>query len=122
MDQQAKNIMFACAAVYGGFAFLFLIYFCKILTSCTKNDVRVMESDMKSAATGFSEMSVSVCADDTSKANTCINEGYLVDITVEDNRMKTFPNVDQKEDDQFSCQPPLVTSAEDELKDMKRAA
>lgn len=78
------------------------------------------ETDPKSATTDNSEIDASVGVNDTSKAN--VNEGYLVDITIEVNRMKTFEDVDRKEDGQVLYQPPLTTNAEDELKDMKRAA
>lgn len=122
MDQQKTLlILVACASVYGGVALLFLFYCCRILLKCfLKYDEEEPENDPKSATTGISEIDASVCVNEPSKA--IVNEGYLVDIAVEDNRMKPFEEVDRKVDDQGSYQPPFTTNAEDELKDMKQAA
>lgn len=120
MDIKQKNflILVTCAIVYGSIAFLFLIYCCRILLKCKieKHNERE-ENEMKSHVSGFSEISASVCMDDERKAQK-INEGYIDEISVEDNAaaMKTFSNADGKEEGQVSHQLPFM-HREDERQD-----
>lgn len=121
-QQKALLVLIACATVYGGIALLFLIYCCRILIKCATKDHEEEENDPKSAATGFSEIEVSVCVEKKSKGN--VNEGFLVDVTVEDDGAKTFSavsNVDQKEEDDKQ-KPPLTTNEEEGQKDTNPAA
>ena len=122
-QQKALLVLIACATVYGGIALLFLIYCCRILIKCATKDHEEEENDPKSAVTGFSEIEVSVCVENKSKGN--VNEGFLVDVTVEDNGAKTFSavsNVDQKEEDENKQKPPLITNEEEGQKDKNPAA
>ena len=100
MDTKQKNllILFACTAIYGSIVFFFLIFCCRILlNSKSKKRIERKESANKSHITSFSEISASVCADEESKVPK-INEGYVVDISGDDNATgsKTFSDVDRK--------------------------
>lgn len=119
MDQpKTLLILIACATVYGGIALLFLIYCCRILFKCATKDHEEEENHPKSNATAFSEVEVSVCVENKSKGS--VNEGFLVDVTVEGNGAKTFSvvsSVDQKEEDEEKQKPPLTTNEEEGQKD-----
>lgn len=101
MDIKQENllILIACTAIYGSIAFLFLVFCCRILLKC-KSEKRIerKDSEKKSHITSFSEISASVCIDEERKVPK-INEGYVVDISDEDNATgsKTFSDVERKQ-------------------------
>ena len=104
MDTKQKNllILVACAAIYGSIAFFFLVFCCRILLKC-KSEKRIVrnKSEKKSNTTSFSEINASVCTDEERKVPK-LNEGYLVDISGEDNATgsKTFSDVNRKQEGQ----------------------
>lgn len=74
------------------------------------------ENHPKKACEFDSQTETSVYMDESRRGT--INEGYLVDISVEDNDMKTFSNVDRINDGHFSHQLPVINEEEERGQDM----
>ena len=121
METRQKNllILVACTAVYGSIAFFFLIFCCRILLKCN-SEKRIVreEGEKRSHITSFSEISASVCIDEERKVPK-INQGHLVDISVEDKATgsKKILDGDRKEEGQV-WQQLAFGKREDERQDM----
>ena len=105
-----------CAAFYAGITVLFVIYCCRILLKCAREYSDMEENHPKKACEFDSQTETSVYMDESRRGT--INEGYLVDISVEDNDMKTFSNVDRINDGHFSHQLPVINEEEERGQDM----